>query len=167
MFDESAYVTLIDRLSKTLPKRKDGRIDFTKAKTAPVVTIYVQYKDRILLLKRSQDVLTYKGKWNTVAGYLDQKRPIREKIFEELNEELGIIEKDIQSYHIGQSYSFVDSSIDREWIVFPVLVKLSNISSIRLDWEHTDYTWILPVEIDNFDTVPNAKKSLQSALNLK
>jgi len=118
-------------------------------------------------LKRSQDVLTYKGKWNTVAGYLDQKRPIREKIFEELNEELGIIEKDIQSYHIGQSYSFVDSSIDREWIVFPVLVKLSNISSIRLDWEHTDYTWILPVEIDNFDTVPNAKKSLQSALNLK
>ena len=167
MFDESAYFNLIHKLSKNLPEREVGRIDYTNANKVPVVTIYIRFKKKILLLKRSNEVLTYKGKWNTVAGYLDQNKPIKEKIIEELYEELGISENDIQSYKIGSSYSFFDESIKKEWIVFPVLVTLKKMNQVKLDWEHTDYTWIYPEKIDEFDTVPNAKKSLLSALNLK
>jgi isopentenyldiphosphate isomerase len=161
---ESAYINLIKSLSKNLPIRKDGRIDYTTARKAPVLTIFIRFNKKILLLKRSQEVLTYKGKWNTVAGYLDQLRPLDEKVKEELSEELGFNEKDITSYYLGSTYSFDDEEIQKTWVIFPVLVDLNDKPKIVLDWEHTDYKWIYPEEIDQYDTVPNAKKSLRYAL---
>ena len=147
-----------------LPKRDNDRIDYTTARKAPVLTIFIRFNKKILLLKRSQEVLTYKGKWNTVAGYLDQLKPLEEKVKEELFEELSLDEKDIESYYLGSSYSFDDNEIQKTWIIFPVLVELKHKPRITLDWEHTEYKWIYPEEIDQYDTVPNAKKSLQYVL---
>ena len=41
MFEEKSYYSLIESFFKNLPKRKDGRIDYTKAKTAVVLTIFI------------------------------------------------------------------------------------------------------------------------------
>jgi len=160
MKDEKEYYSLLESLSKDLPKRKDGKIDYTHAKKAAILTIFIKYQDEILLLKRSNDVLTYKGKWNTVAGYLDEIKPIHETIFEELDEELRIQSNDIENINIADSFCFKDKILDMSWIVFPALVKLSKKPDIILNWEHTEYRWINPLDIDHFDTVPNAKKSL-------
>lgn len=164
MTDEKKIYALIESFAKKLPLFPDGRINYTHSDTAPVITVFVNFKGRILLLKRSDKVLTYKGKWNTVAGYLDEIRPIKEKVYEELFEELGIKEKDIKSISIGESYNFTDTSAKRSWIVHPVKVDLAYDVKIRLDWEHTEYRWIDPNDIDDFDTVPNAKVSLKKAL---
>ena len=51
-----------------------------------MIICFVRYNDEILLLKRSDKVWTYKGKWNVVAGYLDEIKPLREKALEELRE---------------------------------------------------------------------------------
>lgn len=166
MFDEEEYFSLLHSLEKTLPKRPDGRIDYTTAKKAAVLTIFIQYKNEILLLKRSNEVLTYKGKWNTVAGYLDQIKPIKEKIYEELIEEIGLTEEQIRSYHVGTPYSFDDKTLHTTWIVYPVLVKLDHKPEISLDWEHTDYSWIQPDKIESYDLVPNTHKSLKKALEI-
>jgi len=160
---EQKILKTIKEFSQKLPKFPDGRIDYSKSDTAPVITIFVKYEDRILLLKRSDKVRTYQGKWNTVAGYLDELRPVREKILEEVKEELGIIEDNILSIRLGEPYEFTDEKANKTWIVHPVLVELKNEPEINLDWEHTEYKWIRPEELKNFDTVPKLGKSLENA----
>jgi isopentenyldiphosphate isomerase len=161
---ERKILEIVKEFSKKLPKFKDGRIDYSDSDTAPVITIFIKYEDKILLLKRSEKVLTYKEKWNTVAGYLDEIKPIQEKIKEEVIEELGIEENNISSIFIGESYKFKDQKINRTWIVFPVLAELKNKLEIKLDWEHTEYKWIKPEELENFDIVPNLKESLKRVI---
>jgi NADH pyrophosphatase NudC (nudix superfamily) len=130
---------------------------------APVITVFVKYKDKILLLKRSDKVSTYKGKWNTVAGYLDELRPVEEKIFEELKEEIGVEKDNISSIILSDPFEFKDERIAKEWIVTPALVELRR-PEIKLNWEHTEYKWITPREIRNFETVPNLDQSLKKVL---
>ena len=166
MFDEKAYTTLLKSMSNTYPKREDGRIDYTNARKAAVLTIYVLYNDKILLLKRSDRVHTYKGKWNTIAGYLDELSPIEKKIHEELTEELQITKDQIQEIKIQEYYAFHDPAIACTWIIYPVLVTLNEKPAIVLDWEHTEYQWIDPRDIENFDTVPNASESLKRCFRI-
>ena len=161
--DEQKILETIKQFEK-LPKFPDGRINYSNSDIAPVITVFVKYKDKILILKRSNKVRVYQRKWNTVAGYLDELRPVRDKILEEIHEELGINEDNILSIHIGESYKFTDTKVNKTWIVHPVLVELKNRPSIKLDWEHTEYKWIKPGELKNFDIVPKLEESLKRAL---
>ncbi|HMA83684.1 MAG TPA: NUDIX domain-containing protein [Candidatus Thermoplasmatota archaeon] len=156
---------LIQHFSTKLPHFKDGRINYTTSDTAPVITVFIAYKNTFLLLKRSQKVSTYKGKWNTVAGYLDNpNQTILEKILEELSEEIDINKEQISSYSFGKQYQFTDENNKKTWIVLPTLVILLEKPEINLNWEHTEYKWITMDEIQDFDTVPNLKKSMKRAL---
>ena len=165
MKNEQRVLEVIKKFHKKLPKFADGRINYSKSDTAPVITVFIKYKNKILLLKRSNNVSTYKGIWNTVAGYLDELKPLKEKTLEELNEELGIREDAILSLSLGKSYQFRDTNIDKTWIVYPALVELDKEPKIKLDREHTDYKWIKPDEIKNFDVVPHLLKSFRAVVN--
>lgn len=154
----------IEKFAEKLPKFPDGRIDYSKSDVAPVITVFVKHEDKILLLKRSDKVHTYRGKWNTVAGYLDELKPIHEKILKELNKELGIGKNAISSIHLGRPYEFADRDINKTWLVHPVLVELKERPEIKLDWEHTEFKWIEPEELKNFDVVPKLEESLKRAL---
>ena len=109
--------------------------------------------------------MNYKEKWNTIAGYLDELKPVKDKILEEVSEELGINENGILSIKLGESYKFTDNKINKTWIICPVLILLKEKINIKLDWEHTEYKWIEPDEVKNFDTVPNLEESLFKILN--
>jgi len=161
---ERKILETIEKFSGKLPKFPDGRIDYSNSDIAPVIVIFIKYKDKIILLKRSNKVRTYQGKWNTVAGYLDEIRPINEKIFEELREELKIDKSDILSTRLGKSYTFKDTKVEinKTWIIYPALVELKNKPEIKLDWEHVEYQWIKPEELKNFDTPPNLNKSFDN-----
>ena len=160
--EEQKILKTIEEFANKLPKFPDGRIDYSKSDTAPVITVFIKYGDKILLLKRSDKVRTYQRKWNAVAGYLDELRPIREKILEEVKEELGISEDNISQIRIGKPYQFTDTKANKTWIVHPVLTELKNKPEIKLDWEHTEYKWIKPEELKEFETVPNLDKSLEN-----
>ncbi len=157
---------ILEELDKALPKFPDGRIDYSGSNVAPVITVFIKYKDKILLLRRSDRVSTYKRKWNTVAGYLDEIRPIKEKILEELREEIGVGKDVVSLINIGNPFKFEDEKIGKKWIVVPVLVELRK-PEIKLNWEHTEYRWIDPKEIKNFETVPNLDLSLKRVLQLQ
>jgi isopentenyldiphosphate isomerase len=161
---EEKILKTVEEFSKKLPKFKDERINYSNSDTAPVITVFLRYRDRILLLKRSNKVLTYKGKWNAIAGYLDEIKSIREKVLEETKEEIGIREDNISSFFIGESYKFKDEKISKTWIIYPVVVELKNEPEIKLDWEHTEYKWIKSEELDNFDTVPHLNQSLKKVI---
>ena len=163
--NEAKILDLLKKFSKKLPHFEDGRINYSDSDKAPVITVFVKYKDKILLLKRSNKVRTYQGKWNTIAGYLDEVKPIKEKVLEELREEINVNEKDISDIKYGNSYKLNDSKINKIWIVHPVLVELKNKVEIKLDWEHTEYKWINPEELKKFDIVTDLDKSLRNVLN--
>ena len=142
-----------------LPRFADGRIDYSDSHRAPVVTCFVRHQGKILLLKRSDRVHTYQGKWNTVAGYLDEPKTIRQKALLEVKEELGITQRFVARVLLGEPYEFYDPEAQRSWIVHPVLLDLKRRPKINLDWEHTDMEWISPDEIPSYDTVPRLEES--------
>lgn len=156
---------LLQEFSATLPKFPDGRIDYSNSKKALVLTCFVKCQDEILILQRSNKVSTYQGKWNGVAGYIDEIVTVKEKALEELREEIGLSEKFIERIKIGEPYEIDDKEINRIWITVPCLVELKEKPEIKLDWEHTQYKWIKPEEISKFDIVPNTDKSYENILN--
>jgi isopentenyldiphosphate isomerase len=155
----------VEELGEKLPKFPNGRINYSKSDIAAVITVFLMHEDEILIMKRSDKVRTYQGKWNTVAGYLDEIKPLEEKVLEEIEEETGIKQEVIQSIKTGKLYSFNDEKLDKTWIIQPVLVVLKEKPEIKLDWEHTDFKWIKKEDIDKFDTVPNLKRSLENILS--
>ncbi|RJQ15828.1 NUDIX domain-containing protein [Candidatus Woesearchaeota archaeon] len=146
-----------------LPKFPDGRINYSNADTAVVLNCFVKFGDEILLLKRSDKVNAYKGKWNSIGGYLDEPVSLRKKVLEELREELGII-TNIKSLSTAEPHTLVDKAINKTWIIFPVLVELSKKPEITLDWEHTDFVWIKPEQINDYDVVPDVPFLLKRVL---
>lgn len=143
---------ILEEFAKKLPKFPDGRIDYSNSDAAAVVIIFVRWNDKILLLKRSDKVRAYQDKWSTVAGYLDELRPIEDKVLEELLEEAGISAKLIAAVKIGTTYTFSDREIHKKWIRVPVIVDLLEKPIIRLDWEHTEWQWIDPQKLAEYDT---------------
>ena len=156
---------ILKKFEKILPKFPDGRIDYSKSNKCIVLTVFITYNNKILLLKRSRKVGTYKNKWNTVTGYIDEKKPIFNKILEELEEELDITKKDILSYNIFESFEFEDKKINKKWIIYPSIVKLKNNPKIKLDWEHSEYKWIHPKDLLKYDIVPKLDLSLTKVIN--
>lgn len=156
---------IVEEFAKKLPRFTDGRIDYSESESAPVFTCFVKCQDRILLLKRSGNVGTYQGKWNAVSGYLDELKPLKDKVIEEIEEELGISSDGILTMKAGQVYEWQDEDIHKRWIVHPVLIELNKEPEIRLDWEHERFEWARPDELKNFDTIPNLINSLQRVLN--
>ncbi len=164
MNDEIVFEEVLGKFSERLPKFSDGRIDYSTSNKAPVLTCFVKFDNKILLLKRSDKVRDYQGLWNSVSGYLDEFRPLKEKALEELREELGITSDLIKQTKLGQPYELTDNKVQKIWIIFPVLVELKKEPTIKLDWEHTDFKWINPADLKNFDIVPSLDKTLSRVL---
>ncbi|EKE16422.1 MAG: NUDIX hydrolase [uncultured bacterium] len=155
---------IIKQFSKKLPKFSDGRIDYSNSDIAPVVTVLVKVDDEFLLLKRSDKVRAYQGKWNTIAGYLDEIKSVQDKALEEISEELGIVKDLVKNIKVAKYYEFNDEAIGKTWIINPVLVELKKKPKIKLDWEHTEYRWLKKENIKDFDIVSNLDDTLERAL---
>ncbi len=148
-----------------LPHLSDGRIDYTHSSAAPILICFVFYTDKLLLLQRSQEVHAYRGLWSVVAGFIDDERQtLSEKVFEELIEELGVDSTLIQSLSFAEPYQYTDADLGKTWIRYPIRVYLKHEPAITLDWEHTEYRWVVPTELSLFQTAPGLAQSLERAL---
>lgn len=139
--------------------------DYTHARSAPVLVIYVKYKDKILLVKRSEKMLTYKGLWSCLAGFVDDEKAMEDKVEHEIEEELGLRREDIKAIHKGDTYLFIDKELSREWIRHLYLVEIGN-PNIKLNWEHSEYIWVAPGEEKDLETTPGFAEDLAKALAL-
>lgn len=164
MSEEHTYVKNLLAEFDHLPRFADGRIDFSGANRVPVITCFVEAEGRVLLLRRSEQVRTYRGKWCTVAGYLDEAKTVRDKSLAELEEELQVSPDTVQDFRAGAVYEFEDMESHRTWIVHPVMVRLIKQPRIALDREHTEFKWIESSAIGAYDTVPMLERSLEAVL---
>ena len=125
-----------------------------------IVTVFIEYQGKILLLRRSQKVRTMKGKWAGVSGYIERQREPLRQAFKEVHEETGLTSKNIKVLNEGKPLEAVENPPNNIiWIVHPFYFR-SNTNAIILDWEHDQYKWINPAEIINYDRVPRLEEAL-------
>ncbi len=146
-------------------KSKPDQIDFTHIREAPVINCVVRHKDNILLVRRSFKVHFYPGLWNGISGFLDDSQDEMDKVREELEEELSLGRADILNIRSGKIFEVKDPSYDKVWLVHTVLVEVGT-EQVKLNWEATDYVWIPPEKLSEFELVPGFEKVVaEFALN--
>jgi 8-oxo-dGTP pyrophosphatase MutT (NUDIX family) len=125
-----------------------------------IVTAFIKYQGKILLLRRSQKVKTMKGKWAGVSGYIEKSEGPFNRALAEIQEETGLTNENIAFLEEGKPLEAADNMRpeDITWVVHPFFFR-ANTDEIRLDWEHDAYKWINPAEIENYDTVPRLKEA--------
>ena len=129
-----------------------------------IVTSFIKHNDQILILKRSEKVRSMKGLWSGVSGIIENnENPIdRAKI--EIFEEVGIKEKEIRLVKKLEKMKIQSQQYkNHEWEIFPFLFETKN-ENIELNWENSEFKWILPKELKNYQTVPSLEKILLNLL---
>ena len=128
-----------------------------------VVTVFITHRSKILVLKRSDEVGTYKRHWAGVSGYLESNNALAQALTE-MAEEVGLGEEDVTLLKAGKPLEIVDSTQGRAWRVHPFLFAVHEPDKITLDWENIEMRWILPEEIVQFQTVPALKEALERVI---
>lgn len=65
----------------------------------------------------------------------------------------------------GKPFSLIDEKLQTEWTIHPFAWQLKQgAKSITFDWEHTEYHFIKPEEIQQYDHVPQLEIGMQRVL---
>jgi len=125
-----------------------------------VVTCLLENNGEILLLKRSEDVGTYQELWGGVAGFIEENEEPRQTALKEIKEETGIEKNELLLLKQEDAIRFTDLYENKlyEWIVYAFLFHIDDREKVQIDWEHTEFRWIKPSQLNEFDTVPRFKE---------
>lgn len=107
-----------------------------------------------------------------VSGSIDPEDPSPQAAaWREIREETSLTQSSLELMRQGKSYVLPDESIGREWTIYPFAFRLKDTSEggkgeegITLDWEHDEWAWYDPLEIEDsesFGAVPRLGESLR------
>ena len=147
-------------------KPEPGQVDYTNARWAPVINCVLKFKDKILVVKRNENLNFYPGYWNGISGFLDDNKNFEQKVRQEIKEELGINEEHIISIRLGEIFDQEEPKYKKTWIVHPVLVKVDT-DKISLDWEAQNYQWTDLEKVKNLELLPGFNQVLQKLFENK
>lgn len=132
-----------------------------------VTCLLINEEDKLLILKRSDKVKTYKGLWGGVAGYVEPGEEPYETALKEIQEEVGIEKEHVVLIDQGDTVNFTDiyEGNKYEWTIYPFVFKIRKNQKIQIDWEHLEYLWITPSEITRYNTVPHLRQTVSNLLS--
>lgn len=154
---ESALSLLKEYLQELLGKTADDTLE-----EKHVVTCFLEHGKRILILRRSNRVGTYRRSWAGVSGYLEASDT--EQAYTEISQETQLYKKDLKLVKKGEPLEVIDRNLNRKWIVHPFLFHVKAPEKIKIDWEHTEVRWIKPSELSKYETVPGLKEALSRVI---
>ena len=129
-----------------------------------IVTSFLLNQEKILILKRSENVKTMKNMWAGISGIIENDEDPLTMAKIEIFEEVWINENEIKLLKIGNEIDIISPQYkNHQWHVFPFLFETYNLE-IKTNWENSDFKWINPVELKEFDIVPSLEKVLLSLL---
>jgi nicotinamide-nucleotide amidase len=135
-----------------------SRLDTNRPDVKNVATCFIRYANKLLLVKRSQSVGTYKGFWSGISGYMEQE-PLNQA-YTEIMEETSLNYDDVRLVRKGMPFEVLDKNLNRKWIIHPFLFETLSKDKVQIDWENVEKRWIEPAEIDDFQTVPGLKQAM-------
>ena len=127
-----------------------------------MVTCFLESGNQILILRRSQQVGSYQGRWAGVSGYVETTAD--EQALTEIAEETSLSGEEVKLIRKGKPLPVEDKKLGVRWIVHPYLFQIKDRDKIKIDWEHKEAKWIAPQEIGNYPTVPKLKETLARVL---
>ena len=156
-------------------ERHPNDVDLTETH---VVTVFLRNRSDVLLLKRSDAVGSYSGRWGAVAGHAEgETRPGRaprkrergvcaakrtlsdgdpdDAALEEIREETGLdAAADTTLVRRGDSFEVTDADLGKRWLVHPYLFDCDS-RHIEPNEETADFEWAPPTAILRRETVPD------------
>lgn len=114
---------------------------------------YNRERQKFLLVKRTKDTPIQPGKWDFPGGHLEDDN-LQQEALRELKEETSLSGQVIRT---GEP--FIVDNEDGVFNIHPVLVLVDG--EPELNPEHTDFEWIEPDDLANFETVDGLKKDLK------
>jgi hypothetical protein len=141
---------------RTLTATNTARGDSQDMKEIHVVTVFLMHSGRVALVRRSDKVGTYRGRYSGISGYLEGDPDRHFKT--ELKEETSLEPDDYKLLKKGGTIKVTDENLGKSWVVHPYLCEVRDPSRIRLDWENTELIWIEPDRMTGLDTVPSLKE---------
>jgi translation initiation factor 2B subunit (eIF-2B alpha/beta/delta family)/ADP-ribose pyrophosphatase YjhB (NUDIX family) len=117
-----------------------------------VVTVFLRNDCEVLLLRRSEAVGSYTGRWGAVAGHAEGDPDAAAR--QEIREETGI-EPDEQTTVVrrGEPFTVEDPDLETRWLVHPYLVDCDT-RTVEPNEETTEFEWVPPTAILRRETVP-------------
>lgn len=106
--------------------------------------------------------MIYSGKWAVCSGSIDKKdRSPESAAKREILEETTLSDNDISLLRRGKPFRLTDEGLKTEWTIHPFAWELkTGAKSIKFDWEHTEYRFIKPDDLESYDHVPQLELGL-------
>ena len=136
-----------------------GIVEVPSVQEVHVVTSILRNREgKVLLLRRSDRVGSFRGRWAGVSGFVEASSP-EEQAYQEIQEETGIARETLVPVSQGDLVRSRDGG--RVFVVHPFLFDCGS-PEVRLDWEHTECRWIAPRDLSQFATVPKLDQVFRS-----
>ncbi len=117
-----------------------------------VVTVFLRNRGEILLLRRSDEVGSYPGRWGAVAGHAAGDTD--DAAFQEISEETGLQADEVALIRRGDAFEVTDIDLEIAWTVHSYLFDAER-RGVETNWETTDWAWVQPTTIRARETVPD------------
>tara|TARA_R110000824_G_scaffold129472_5_gene290724 strand:+ start:589 stop:972 length:384 start_codon:yes stop_codon:yes gene_type:complete len=121
----------------------------SKFKAAMVVVL--NEENKVLILKRMPGSHWMSEKWAFPGGHIEKNEIALEAAHREVKEETSLTLDNIHKL--------------KELEEVMVYYSTSQSGRVKIDFEHTDWTWVSYSELDDYDTTPNLKQTVKQALD--
>ena len=105
---------------------------------------------KFLVLHRSPKRRSMPGKWQFVAGHMEEGETPSETAEREALEETTCIVRAVKE---GAPFKYYEELTDTLWEVTPVLCKFTS-GEVKIDKEHTEWRWASVEEMKKLDFAP-------------
>ena len=98
-------------------------------RSKPVVTAFLRYRGRVLLVRRSGRVGSYQGRWSAISGYLEDPDPLQQAL-REIREETGLDTEVLRLRARAEPLEVPAPELGICWMVHPFLFELDDPAGI-------------------------------------
>ena len=128
-----------------------------------IVAITALIKDesgkKFLIVKRNENEIAHAGKWALPGGKAEKGEKIIDVLRREVLEEVGLEIEDFKQYI--KDYTFIRP--DGHNVVGLVFLVKAKTYNVKISKDFTDFKWIKPEELKNFDHIPYMEKEVEIA----
>ena len=118
--------------------------------------VVINDKGEVLFLKRIEETPTFPSMWGFPGGGSDKGEPKEECARREMYEETGLG---------ANNLTYIDEKRNKNKSVyfFKCVDFSGQVDMINVQKEHTDFKWVNPNDLDNYDIVPDSEPIIRKA----